>query len=254
MDKQKILKQAMEYFKDQEYKRIFLKMREKYISYGNSEGNIILQNPTKAEREALIGFMKKDYSKNKTITISLKKFEERLQKTKFEGIYLKEILEEYFKSPLISKKAQKEERKEQEEIFFTQILETYKNTAVYKILEKIINEKSTIYLSWKKKYKQKDWQEELKKACYSFNNLPKEKTKLPVFSANHLKNPHALDRKKQAGRIFSQLLIIDRDKQVPKNSEELAELYYQYNLLIDDVSNMVLCKNILAYKTIVCKI
>ena len=34
----------------------------------------------------------------------------------------------------------------------------------------------------------------------------------------------------------------------PSNSEELAEMYYKNNILIDDLSNMVLCRNILAYK------
>lgn len=35
--------------------------------------------------------------------------------------------------------------------------------------------------------------------------------------------------------------------QYPQNTEELAEIYYNNNLLIDDVSNMVLCKNVLGF-------
>ena len=33
----------------------------------------------------------------------------------------------------------------------------------------------------------------------------------------------------------------------PKVNEDIVALYYNHNLLIDDVSNMVLCKNLLGY-------
>ena len=48
--------------------------------------------------------------------------------------------------------------------------------------------------------------------------------------------------------MFIQLLCYINCKQYPKNNEELAELYYDNNLLIDDVSNMVLCKNLVGIR------
>ena len=46
--------------------------------------------------------------------------------------------------------------------------------------------------------------------------------------------------------MFIILLCYINKATYPKNSEELAELYYNNYLLVDDVSNMVLCKNITA--------
>lgn len=43
------------------------------------------------------------------------------------------------------------------------------------------------------------------------------------------------------------LLCYINEDDYPSNSEELAQLYYKNYLLIDDVSNMVLCKNIIGY-------
>lgn len=143
------IKEAVAYFKEHEYKRVFKKMREKYESYGKCEGNIVLDKPSKNEKQDLSGFMKKDYEKNKTITISLKRFEERLQETKFAGLSLHEILEQYFEEKISGKKEERELRQKEEDVFFEKILLEQKGTYVENILEKIIKEKNTIYLAWK---------------------------------------------------------------------------------------------------------
>lgn len=247
-----ILKEAVNYFKEQDYKRIFEKMRAKYESFGKCEGNIILENPTQKEKQDLSGFMKKDYQKNKTITISLKRFEERLQETRFAGISLHEILEQYFDEKIYSKKEEKQQKQKKDEDFFQRLLMEQNGTKVHGILEKVIKEKNGIYLVWKNQLSQdniqkKEFEQALKNAFYCYNNLPNEKTKIAVFSAVHIKNPHGLDKNTQTGRIFTQLLAMAKNREIPKSAEAYSELYYESNLLIDDVSNMVLCKNIRAF-------
>jgi len=250
---QNILDQAVQYFKQEEYMRIFAKMRDKYASFGRCEGNIIIEKPSMKEKQALSGFMKRDYSKNKTITISLKKFESRIQETRFAGISLKQILEKYYGQPIISKKEEKQNVKNKQEEYFVKFLNTQKGTNAYKILEKIITEKSTTYTFWKAELLKQQTQinqtleKSLQNACYCFNHLPKSKIKLPVFSSMQIKDPHGLDKNTQTGRIFTQLLANHKGIKYPQNAQQLSELYYEYNILIDDVSNMVLCKNIKAY-------
>lgn len=246
------IEEAVEYFKEHEYKRVFKKMREKYESYGKCEGNIVLDKPSKNEKQDLSGFMKKDYEKNKSITISLKRFEERLKETKFAGLSLHEILEQYFEEKISGKKEERKLRQKEEDVFFEKILLEQKGADSEKVLEKIIKEKNTIYLAWKSQLSQGNEQKEefeiaLKNALYCYNNLPNEKTKISVFSAVQIKNPHGLDKNTQTGRIFTQLLATSNNCDIPKNAELYSELYYEYNLLIDDVSNMVLCKNIRAF-------
>ena len=42
------------------------KIKNKYISFDReTPGNIIIENPSKEEKDAISGFMKKDYSRNK---------------------------------------------------------------------------------------------------------------------------------------------------------------------------------------------
>lgn len=241
------LEACMEYFKQREYQRIFHKMRVKYESYGEWEGNIILESPTQGEKEALSGFMKKDYKKNKSITISLKKFEERLQETRFSSIPLKTIIETYEGKSLISKKRKQEQEKKEEECFYQEILEENRNSKVYSILKILIEEKTNHFLKMQYTKDKGNLKLALQNACICFNQLPSQKIKLPIFSAKILKNPHGLDKNTLVGQIFIKLLILEKGQKVPKDTEELAELYYKNNLLIDDVSNMVLCKNIKAY-------
>ena len=74
------------------------KMKEKYISFERElPGTITIDNPSNEEKEALSGFMKKDYRKNKSILVNLKKFQKRLDETRFSGVSIKEILENTMK-------------------------------------------------------------------------------------------------------------------------------------------------------------
>lgn len=258
MYSEKLLEEAVEYFKSNKgFKRMMEKMKNKYISFNReTPGSISIENPSKEEKDAISGFMKKDYLRNKTITISLKKFQQRLDETRFEGVLLKELIEKYFGHEIISLKEENEQKQEKFNEYLEEMLNENKGTLSGKILEKVLSEKSENYILLKSKYEKEN--AELKKAmlevCKCINNLPldNEKVRLPIFATKVINNPHGLDKKNLTGKLFinflNQLEMIGGIKKSRKNSEELSELYYRHNLLIDDVSNMVLCKNIRGYK------
>ena len=77
--------------------------------------------------------------------------------------------------------------------------------------------------------------------------MPKSRTRIPVYASNITGNPHGFDRNTLCGKLFITLICYMEKIQYPNNTEELAEIYYNNNLLIDDVSNMVLCKNVLGF-------
>lgn len=250
------LSEATQYFKSNKgFARMLEKMKNKYTSFDReTPGNIIIDNPTKEEKDAISGFMKKDYARNKTITISLKKFQERLEQTRFEGITIKELLENYYGQEIITQKQEKQQKVDQFNEYLTHTIDENKTTTAGKILEKIKQEKNETYIMLKTKYDKEtiELKNSLKQACNCINNLPpeNEKLRLPIFATKILNNPHALDRKNLTGKLFITLLtekeeINNNQKIKIKNSEDLSELYYKNNLLIDDVSNMVLCKNII---------
>lgn len=254
MSSNKVLEEAAAYFKSNKgFKRMMEKMKNKYLSFNReTPGNITVENPSKEEKDAISGFMKKDYSRNKTITISLKKFQQRLDETRFEGVLLKELIEQYFGHEIISLKEENEQKQEKFNEYLVKIANANKGTLSGKILEKIVNEKGENYILLKSKYEKEN--AELKKAmlevCKCINNLPHNdaKVRLPIFATKIINNPHGLDKKNLTGKLFINFLGEANGIKSVKNSEELSELYYRNNLLIDDVSNMVLCKNILGYK------
>lgn len=244
-------KQLAEYFKSNSgYTRLLKGIKNKYINLGEIKGNVVINNPNESERQALSGLMKKDYSKNKSISINLKMLAKRIEDTKFQDADLKDTINEYFKEEIKTKKESNDSYKKEIEKFFETILNDNINTKIYKHLQEIINSKNETYNKLKKYYN-KD-KEELKKAllnvCKGINNLPSEKIRIPVFASKITGNPHEFDRNTICGKIFIMILCYIENIKIPRNTEELLEIYYNHNLLIDDVSNMVLCKNIKGYK------
>ncbi len=244
-------KQLAEYFQSNSgYTRLLKGIKNKYINLGEIKGNVVINNPNEFERQALSGLMKKDYSKNKSISINLKTLIKRLEDTKFQGADLKETINEYFKEEIKTKKESNDSYKKGIEKFFETILNDNINTKIYRYLQEIIISKNKTYNKLKKYYN-KD-KEELKRAllnvCKGINNLPSDKIRIPVFASKVTGNPHEFDRNTICGKIFIMILCYIENIKIPKNTEELFEIYYNHNLLIDDVSNMVLCKNIKGYK------
>lgn len=249
-NKEHMSEQMSEYFKQKpEYKRLLNGIKSKYINLGEIKGNVVIKNPDKNEQQALSGLMKKDYSKNKTITINLKKLQKRIDESRYSGAELKEIILNYFKEEIITKKENKENYENELNNFFKQILEENKETTIYSKLKEIIESKNHIYYNLKKYYNKnyKGLYKELKDACKGINNLPIEKTRIPVFASNITGNPHGFDKNSTCGKIFIMLICYIEETRYPKSIEELAEIYYKNNLLIDDVSNMILCKNAIGF-------
>ncbi len=107
MTKEKLIQQCSEYFKNNPgFSRAFDKIRDKYISLGKIGGTIKINNLTMEEKEALTGFLKKNYYKN-SVSISVNKFEEALKGTPFQGLDFPQILETYFEEDIITKKKKK---------------------------------------------------------------------------------------------------------------------------------------------------
>lgn len=244
-------KEMAEYFKaNTSYNRLLNGIKNKYVSLGEIKGNVIINNPDKLEKQVLSGLMKKDYSKNKSININLRILQERIDNSRFFGACLKEIIEEYFNEEILTKKETKQDYEEGIEHFFNEILNINKDTEIYEYLKEIIENKNDIYYNLKKHYNKN--KNELKKAiiavCNGINNLPNEKVRIPVFASKITGNPHSFDKSTLCGKIFIMLLCHINKTQKLHDTEGLAELYYNNNLLIDDVSNMVLCKNVIGYR------
>ena len=68
---QKKLNECLDYFRQRSvYEKLFQKFKEKYASLGHMGGKAVLSGLTLAEKQDLSGFLQKDYTENKTVTVS----------------------------------------------------------------------------------------------------------------------------------------------------------------------------------------
>jgi len=249
-----ILEDAVKYFKGNNgYNRLFKGIKDKYVSFGEIRGNVVINKPTLEEKRALSGLMKKDYSSNLSISVNLNKLLQRLDESRFAGVDLISLLKEYFKEEILTKKETVQKAQDEFEVFCQEILEQNKNEYIFDFLVRSVQTKDDLYQSLKRYYKKYKTilKKELLNACTGINILKEcrdnDLIRIPVFASQITSNPHGLDKNTLCGRLFILLLCYINEAKYPSNSEEIAELYYNNHLLVDDISSMVLCKNITGY-------
>ena len=248
---EKALKECVSYFKNNRgYDKIFQQMREKWISYGKISGNIIVNNPTSEEREAVKKFLG-IVSDTKKIKFKMADFEKALKESKFNSIELINLLEEYFQEKIIYQKDEKKIIEEEKIRFFENIREKLKIESIYseeikKLLDTIILEKSYLF-----KYGEDNSEIEKMiflslKAVHYLSNLD-ERVKIAILGAEIAKSPHYFDRGSAAGNFLIYLLYLLFDIEETKGAENILEVYYRANIEVDSVSNYVACFGIRLY-------
>ena len=248
---EKALKECVSYFKNNRgYDKIFQQMREKWISYGKISGNIIVNNPTSEEREAVKKFLG-IVSDTKKIKFKMADFEKALKESKFNSIELINLLEEYFQEKIIYQKEEKKLIEEERIRFFENIrvklkIESIYNKEIEKLLDTIILEKSYLF-----KYGEDNSEIEKMiflslKAVHYLSNLD-EKVKIAILGAKIAKSPHYFDRGSVAGNFLIYLLCLVFDIEEAKGAENILEVYYKANIEVDSVSNYVACFGIRLY-------
>ena len=120
----KKLAECLDYFRQRPvYEKLFQKFREKYASLGHMGGKVVLSGLTLEEKQQLGGFLQKDYTENKTVTVSAQLLEKRLGESRFYGISGEMLLQAYFGTKLTVKKEEKHKEEEKRKSCFAQILE-----------------------------------------------------------------------------------------------------------------------------------
>lgn len=80
------MNECLDYFRQRSvYEKLFQKFKEKYASLGHMGGKAVLSGLTLAEKQDLSGFLQKDYTENKTVTVSAGLLENVSLKAGFPG-------------------------------------------------------------------------------------------------------------------------------------------------------------------------
>lgn len=312
-----VLKQCVDFFQQNKgFHRLLLLVREKYESLGRVGGSVYLDDLRDGEKEAFTGFFGKDYLKSTEARILLASFQKSLDRSRFQGVFLPELLEEYFGSPLITKKDKRLQKEIVKNDFILEIALQYEGTKAEEWLLNNYIEKDNAYMTILNGYNESEQQlnKELTAVCKAIVHLPFQYGKyksLPVFATEITKDPHAFDMDTRTGRLLQYALswlftkampditisdsampdktmpsnaisdnakptMLDKtihdktisdttmpdivvpnktmpditifDNTIPDSPEEKAELYYKAGLMIDDLSNQVLCCGFKAYQ------
>ena len=248
-----LLKESVQYFRaNQGFERVFQKLKQKYKALGRFGGKIELKNLSCEEKEALTGFFKKDFLHKKSAQIKVSDFQKALEGTRFCGILLEDIINEYFNKVLVSNKDIRVKYIKQRESFFYNIVAEYENTVAGDWLKSLMETKDNAYRLLMQRYEsdRDKLSQDIKAVCNGINNLPvnsDKRLRLPVFASDITKYPHSFDDSSPCGQIFVYALMYCFEMEKPKNAEQKSELYYSAGILFDEVSNFVLASGLRAY-------
>jgi len=249
-----LLQEAASYFRGQTgFNRLFRLFIDKYQSLGRIGGSVQINKLTDAERDALAGIMRRDYSQQRSATIHLDKFNHALSNTRFSRIDLKDLLDAYAGETIQSREDQEREYAVKKAAFFEKLRQSTSHLRSESWLNNILSKgpgTRSAHLAYDRQPERlKTW---LLNIFHALENLPDtggnvNYRRLPVFAADITGDPHGLDVDTEQGKIFISALKYLRSMEddglsyQPSvlSAEQLNELLEFYGLVRDDILNFV---------------
>ncbi|MGM8216462.1 TIGR02679 family protein [Bacillaceae bacterium W0354] len=246
-----MIQEAIKYFDgDKGFHRLFSLFKKKYESLERVGGSVNINNFNDDELSSIARFFGQSIlDLRRSGKISLKQFEDQLQRTKFEGINLLQLLEAYFNEKLLSKK-QVKQLKEKENKTVIQKLE--KELPSLSFWFNYLYEKTpdTHWIYRKIEENPDTFSRDMNTIGMAFKQLPIEFERLPVFSQKITRNPHAFDLNTNLGKLFIHVLSVHhangRKISIPSESESINDLLLHYKIMRDDITNYVTSVNLVA--------
>ena len=234
-------KEAVKYFKENPgFYRCFQAMRKKWRTYGKCTGKIKLENCSVEEQRSLGGFLCCTFH-DAEISFDMMTFKDALAETRYGFLTLEELLGLYFDEELVSNK----ERKLQEAKAWEQFCESCRIDS-FDLIESMQNKKTagykTVYKEWKQNPKSASQLVlSIGRAIQRLEQIheAEEQILLALLATEVSGNPHYFDRGTVEGQLLTFILSCKSGKPFPENASNFAELYSEYGILLDDISNTV---------------
>ncbi len=246
-------RECARYLEDNEdARRIMEAILERYLSMSGVIGSARIQLPTRGEREFLRGLFKRDFSDQRIISVSLKKFEAAFIGTRFEGVKLSRVLEAYFNRPLRTNRLLQEQKQTLRDNYFSNLINTSLDEDVTNWLQESITEKSSGCCKFIASIYKQD-AERLTKLLLDLNNTitllksSRERLLLPVAAALVTKDPHSLDEGTDLQKLLLYYLSFYYGIDYPKSSEDKTQLLYMGGILNDMGNRLVMTYGLEAY-------
>lgn len=232
--------------------RVFKGILARYRSLGRLGGTVTLSNLTTAEREVLSNHLRRDLSKQKTVSFTVQDFSRSLEITRFAHYSLEEILSSHFEFELTTAKEGAELFAEERTRFLASLAKKYEGTIAGRWLEAIGERRAVGSLKILQTYSESPalLREQIQMVARALNILDARDIpywRLPVFASLVTTDPHAFDPETTLGRILVDALCTVLGVEGYSSREEVAEILYGAGLLADEVSNFVTCSGLEGY-------
>lgn len=237
------------YFKETKgFDRLINKLYQKYQSLSKFTGTIKLSPLTKEESITLSRFFGTNYQEGDTVTIPIKKFFDIMKNSKYEDFDINILISEYLNITLTTNKERKATKEEEEITYYNNILSN--NSLGNNWLRQVITTKTNPYKLIHQRYNQnkKVLSKDLINIITLIDNLPKEKTLLPIYASMYTKDPHYLDLDNKNSNLFFYALSFINNSKYPNTRADKIKLLSNYNIEIDTISNYVITYNLLSNK------
>ena len=221
--------------------RLFIELKNKYISLGRYSGVVTLKKLTKEESIDISNLLGYRINEGETLKTSYKEITKKILETKYSAFNWEELLNSYFDEKIVNKKELLELNDKNEYDFFQNILNNNKDKIYVEILRKIINEKNELYVTLKQRYNKDKakLESDLNKILLLLNNIREEPTPLPVYSVI-TGNPHYLDLNTSECSLFLKFLSYIYKEEMPNDNEGKINLLSKINVYTDPISNYVI--------------
>lgn len=231
------------------FARLLTAMGEKYRRFGEIKGQFVLEQATSAEREALGGFLQKNFQHQQTIMVTAGQLRKALAQTPYGELTWEEILRSYFGDNLQTTKEARQQKAEAFEQFLESALEGFWETHGGRWLDNARheNEELNTYLRQQYEKNREGLKAVLGQAVNGINHLPALSEgplaaagggmRLAVFAARYGGDPHAFDEGRAANHLLSAFLYQHFGQEKTRGAEVKNELFYRAGILRDDLLN-----------------
>lgn len=236
------------YLKTKQVKRLMTELKKKWVSNGHLTGKITLNNISDEEKRDIEGIMGIHYSNS----LNAKDFESAItQNPVFGDCDIKEILELYFGTKLITSKEKKLIKKNEDEFFFEslrKILDDINaNEQLYNWLIEMQTNKSFGYITLQRlrKTKPNDTLTICSSVFKGINEINQNIYPIAIFASKISGNPHFLDRNSGDGStLFVSILAYIFKGDYPTDSKLWYELLEKANLIKDEIAGSLAIYNV----------
>ena len=258
------LASAVEFFrKEKGLHRLIDQVIEKYRRTGDIRGKVRLDRLDDAERVALSELFRTDYSARDSVAIPARRIAEALERTRFAGIELVDILDGYQGGPIRTLAEEHDQRQAAKNAFFQSLHDACKSPYGRAWLDNVAAKgpgNRGIHRSYDRD--PAALRAQLEMVLRVLADLPADPARpgagryerLPVFASRISGDPHGFDIDTEQGKHLIAALSWVRAAESrtaplasPLEAEDITGLLAYFGIFRDDLLNFVTCTGILAF-------